>query len=336
MNFSNFFISRPIFATVLAIIVTLVGVMSMRILPIEQYPSVVPPTVSVQAQFPGADAETVAQTVAAPIAEAINGVEDMLYMTSNSADNGTMSLSVAFNIGTDGDINTINVNNRVQGALSQLPEAVQSQGVTVELRSDSILMFIALTSPSGDYDNIYMQNYATLNVLDELRQVPGVGNAAVLGGGEFAMRVWMDPDKLAQYDLTPSEVASAIRAQNTEVPAGNLASTPQSEPRAYTYTITAGGRLNDVDDFRNIYLRTNSDGSSLRLEDVARIELGASFYGVDARLNGSTMTPIIITTSSPVPTRWLRLKACEPPWTSWPRGFRLGLNMLLLTTLRCL
>ncbi|MDK2749580.1 MAG: efflux RND transporter permease subunit [Halomonas meridiana] len=294
MNFSNFFISRPIFATVLAIILTLVGAMAMRILPIEQYPSVVPPTVSVQAQFPGADAETVAQTVAAPLAEAINGVEDMLYMTSNSADNGLMSLSVAFNIGTDGDINTINVNNRVQGALSQLPEAVQSQGVTVELRSDSILMLVALTSPSGDYNNVYMQNYATLNILDELRQVPGVGNAEVLGGGEFAMRIWMDPDKLAQYDLTPSEVASAIRAQNTEIPAGNLAATPQSEPRAYTYTITAGGRLSSPDDFRNIFLRTNADGSSLRLEDVARIELGASFYGVDARLNGATMTPIII------------------------------------------
>ncbi|MCP1302863.1 efflux RND transporter permease subunit [Halomonas sp. R1t8] len=294
MNFSNFFISRPIFATVLAIILTLVGAMAMRILPIEQYPSVVPPTVSVQAQFPGADAETVAQTVAAPLAEAINGVEDMLYMTSNSADNGLMSLSVAFNIGTDGDINTINVNNRVQGALSQLPEAVQSQGVTVELRSDSILMLVALTSPSGDYNNVYMQNYATLNILDELRQVPGVGNAEVLGGGEFAMRIWMDPDKLAQYDLTPSEVASAIRAQNTEIPAGNLAATPQSEPRAYTYTITAGGRLSSPDDFRNIFLRTNTDGSSLRLEDVARIELGASFYGVDARLNGATMTPIII------------------------------------------
>ncbi|MFC7368207.1 efflux RND transporter permease subunit [Vreelandella zhaodongensis] len=294
MSFSNFFISRPIFATVLAIILTLVGTMAMRILPIEQYPSVVPPTVSVQAQFPGADAETVAQTVAAPLAEAINGVEDMLYMTSNSADNGLMSLSVAFNIGTDGDINTINVNNRVQGALSRLPEAVQSQGVSVSLRSDSILMLVALTSPSGDYNNVYMQNYATLNILDELRQVPGVGNAEVLGGGEFAMRIWMDPDKLAQYDLTPSEVASAIRAQNTEIPAGNLAATPQSEPRAYTYTITAGGRLSDTDDFRNIYLRTNPDGSSLRLEDVARIELGASFYGVDARLNGATMTPIII------------------------------------------
>ncbi|MDT0501599.1 MULTISPECIES: efflux RND transporter permease subunit [unclassified Halomonas] len=294
MNFSNFFIKRPIFATVLAIILTLVGVVSMRVLPVEQYPSVVPPTVSVRAQFPGADAETVAQTVAAPLAEAINGVEDMLYMTSTSGDNGSMSLNVAFNIGTEGDINTINVNNRVQGALSQLPEAVQAQGVTVELRSSSILMLVALTSPQGDYDKVFMQNYATLNILDELRQVPGVGDASVLGGGEFAMRIWMDPDKLAQYDLTPTEVAAAIRAQNTEVPAGSLAGTPQSEPRAFTYTITAGGRLNDVNDFREIFLRTNPDGSSLRLSDVARIELGASFYGVDARLNGGTMTPIII------------------------------------------
>ncbi|RTR00482.1 efflux RND transporter permease subunit [Halomonas nitroreducens] len=294
MNFSNFFIKRPIFASVLAIILTLVGLMSMRVLPIEQYPSVVPPTVSVNATFPGADAETVAQTVAAPLAEAINGVEDMLYMTSTSADNGSMQLEVAFNIGTDGDINTINVNNRVQGALSQLPEAVQDQGVTVELRSSSILMLVSLISPEGDYDRTYLQNYATLNVLDELRQVPGVGDAEVLGGGEFAMRVWMNPDKLAQYDLTPSEVAAAIRAQSTEVPAGNLAATPQSDPRAFTYTITAGGRLSSTDDFREIFLRTNPDGSALRLGDVARIELGASFYGVEARLNGGTMAPIII------------------------------------------
>ncbi|SBR47393.1 MULTISPECIES: efflux RND transporter permease subunit [unclassified Halomonas] len=294
MNFSNFFISRPIFASVLAIILTIIGIVSMRVLPIEQYPSVVPPTVSVQAQFPGADAETVAQTVAAPLAESINGVEDMLYMTSNSSDNGSVSLNVAFDIGTEGDTNTINVNNRVQGALSQLPEAVQQQGVTVELRSSSILMFVALTSPEGDYNNVFMQNYATLNIIDELRQVPGVGEAEVLGGGEFAMRIWMDPEKLSQYDLTPSEVSSAIQAQNTEIPAGSLAATPQSEPRSYTYTITAGGRLSDVDDFRDIALRTNSDGSTLRLEDVARIELGASSYGVDAKLNGDSMTPIII------------------------------------------
>lgn len=294
MNFSNFFIRRPIFATVISIIMALVGVMAMRALPIEQYPSVVPPTVSVQAQFPGANAETVAQTVAAPLAEAINGVEDMIYMTSTSADNGVMSMSVAFNIGTNGDINTINVNNRVQGALSQLPQEVQAQGVTVQLSSSDILMLVSLISPSGAYDNIYMQNYATLNILDELRQIPGVGDAEVLGGGEFAMRIWLNPDKLAQYDMTPAEVAAAIRVQNTEIPAGSLAQAPQDDPRAYTYTITAGGRLSDADEFRNIYLRTNPDGSSLRLGDVARIELGASFYGIDARLNGATMTPIMI------------------------------------------
>ncbi len=294
MNFANFFIKRPIFATVLAIILTLIGVVSLRVLPIEQYPSVVPPSVSVQASFPGANAETVAQTVAAPLAEAINGVEDMIYMTSTSADNGLMTLEVSFNIGTDGDMNTVNVNNRVQSALSQLPDSVRAQGVKVEQRSTSILLLLALISPEGDYDNVYMQNYATLNILDELRQIPGVGAAEVLGGGEFAMRVWMDPEKLAQYDLTPTEVARAIRAQNTEVPAGNLAGTPQSDPRAYTYTINAGGRLSSADDFRNIYLRTNPDGSSLLLKDVARIELGASFYGVEARLNSATMAPIII------------------------------------------
>ncbi|MCW4149191.1 efflux RND transporter permease subunit [Halomonas sp. 18H] len=294
MSFSNFFIKRPIFATVLAIILTIVGLMSMRVLPIEQYPSVVPPTVSVQASYPGADAETVSQTVAAPLAEAINGVEDMLYMTSTSSSQGAMSLNVSFAIGSDGDINTINVNNRVQGALSQLPEAVQSQGVKVELSSSSILMLVSLISPDGDYGKIYMQNYATLNILDELRQVSGVGSAEVLGGGDFAMRIWMDPDKLAEYDLTPAEVSQKIRAQNTEVPAGSLAAMPQEDPRAYTYTVTAGGRLTSPDDFRDILLRTNSDGSSLRLADVARVELGASSYGVDAKLNGGTMTPIMI------------------------------------------
>lgn len=294
MNFSDFFIKRPIFATVLSIIIVVIGALAMRALPIQQYPSVVPPTVSVQATFPGANADTVSQTVAAPLAEAINGVEDMLYMTSTSSDNGIMRMDIAFEIGSDGDINTINVNNRVQSALSQLPEAVQSQGVNVELSSSSILMLVALRSPDGEYSKTYMQNYAVLNILDELRQIPGVGKAEALGGSQFAMRIWLDPDKLARYDLTPAEVASAIRAQNTEVPAGSLAAEPQSDPRAYTYTISAGGRLSSADEFRDIYLRTNPDGSSLYLKDVARIELGASSYAVNAQLNGATMAPIII------------------------------------------
>nr|WP_298410438.1 multidrug efflux RND transporter permease subunit [uncultured Halomonas sp.] len=294
MNFSDFFIKRPIFATVLSIILVVIGTLAMRGLPIQQYPDVVPPTVSVRATFPGANAETVSQTVAAPLAEEINGVENMIYMTSNSSDNGTMSMSVAFEIGSDGDINTINVNNRVQSALSQLPEAVQSQGVEVELSSSSILLFVALNSPEGEYSKTYMQNYAVLNILDELRQIPGVGQAEALGGSEFAMRIWLEPDKLAQYDLTPAEVASAIRSQNTEVPAGSLAAEPQDDPRPYTYTISAGGRLSDAEEFRNIYLRTNPDGSSLLLKDVARIELGASSYAVNANLNGGTMAPLAI------------------------------------------
>ncbi|MCI0511315.1 HAE1 family hydrophobic/amphiphilic exporter-1/multidrug efflux pump [Chromohalobacter marismortui] len=294
MNISNFFIKRPIFATVISIVIIVIGAMAMRVLPIEQYPSVVPPTVSVQATYPGADAETVSKTVAAPLAEAINGVENMIYMTSTSADNGSMQMDVSFRIGTDGDINTINVNNRVQQALSQLPESVQSQGVTVELSSSSILMLVALTSPSGEYGSIFMQNYATLNILNELRQVPGVGSAEVLGGGEFAMRIWLQPGKLAQYDLTTAEVTSAIRAQNTATPAGALSQAPQDDPRAYTYTVTAPGRLSSADEFRNIILRTNPDGSTLRLNDVARVELGASSYAINANMNGNTMTPIMI------------------------------------------
>ena len=294
MKFADYFIERPVFATALAAIVIVVGLVAMRTLPIEEYPDVVPPSVSVQATFPGANAETVAQTVAAPLAEEINGVEDMLYITSTSSDSGSMRMDVSFAIGTDGNINTINVNNRVQRALPELPESVQAQGVTVEQQANNILMLVALTSPSGAYGTVYMQNYAALQILDELHQIPGVGRAEVLGGGEFAMRIWLQPDKLAQYDLTPAEVATAIEAQNAVVPAGSLAAEPQDDPRAYTYTITAGGRLTSADAFRNIILRTNPDGSALLLEDVARVELGASFYGINARLNGGTMTPIVI------------------------------------------
>jgi HAE1 family hydrophobic/amphiphilic exporter-1/multidrug efflux pump len=294
VNFANFFIKRPVFATVVAVIVVVIGFLAMRSLPIEEYPSVVPPTVAVRATFPGANAQTVAQTVAAPLAESINGVEDMLYITSTSSDSGTMNMNVAFRIGSNGDVNNIDVNNRVQQALPELPESVQAQGVTVEKQSNNILMLVGLTSPSGAYNNIYMQNYATLHILDELRQLQGVGKAEVLGGGEFAMRVWLDPDKLAQYDLTPAEVTAAIQAQNTVVPAGSLAAEPQENPRAYTYTITAGGRLTSPEQFRNIILRTNPDGSALLLQDVARVQLGASFYGINANLNGSTMTPIVI------------------------------------------
>ncbi|GHB15946.1 efflux RND transporter permease subunit [Salinicola rhizosphaerae] len=294
MNFSSVFIRRPIFATVVSVIITLIGIMAMRTLPIEQYPQVVPPTISVSASYPGASAQTVSETVASTLAQEINGTEDMIYLTSSSSDDGQMSMSVYFNIGTDPQTATINVNNRVQRALSQLPSEVQSQGVTVEQRSSSVLMFVAITSDSDAYDSLYLTNYANINVTDALKQLPGVGQAEVLGSQEFAMRVWLNPDKLAQYDLTPAEVSSAIQAQNSVVAAGKLGAEPQSDPSPYTYTITTQGRFTGVDQFRNILLRTNADGSSLRLSDVARVELGKNTYGIQGYVNNAPIAPIAI------------------------------------------
>ena len=294
MNISRFFIQRPIFATVLSVIITLIGAMAMRILPIAQYPDVVPPSVSITATYPGANAETVAETVAAPLAQQINGVENMLYMTSTSTDSGVMQMSVSFAVGSDGNTDTINVNNRVQQALASLPSEVQAQGVQVDLKSGSMLMLVALTSPTGAYDRTYLQNYAAINLTDSLKQISGVGDAAVLGNSEFAMRIWLDPSKLAQYSLTPAEVKTAITYQNKAVPAGNLAATPQGTAAPFTYTISAGGRFNTADQFRNIILRTNSDGSTLRLGDVARIELGSSSYAVLSKMNGGGMAPIMV------------------------------------------
>ncbi len=294
MNISSFFINRPIFATVISIIITLIGFMSVRGLAVEQYPQVVPPTVSVSAAYPGASAQVLSETVASVLTQEINGVQDMIYITSTSADSGQLSMQVYFRIGTDPDQATIDVNNRVQRALSQLPTEVQNQGVTVEQRSSSILLFTALYSPNNEYDRLFLNNYANINILDEIRRLPGVGNAEVLGNQDFAMRIWLNPDKLSQYDLTPSEVSSAIRAQNTVVSAGKLNGAPQRKPGAYTYTVTTQGRMSSASDFRNIILRTNEDGSSLKLSDVARVELGSSSYGVIGRVNGSPIAPIAI------------------------------------------
>ncbi|WP_438767265.1 efflux RND transporter permease subunit [Kushneria sp. TE3] len=294
MNISSFFINRPIFATVVSIIITLIGFMSVRGLAVEQYPQVVPPTVSVSASYPGASAQVLSDTVASTLTEEINGVQDMIYITSTSADSGQLSMQVYFRIGTDPDQATIDVNNRVQRAISQLPTEVQNQGVTVEQRSSSVLLFTALYSPNGEYDRLFLNNYANINILDEIRRLPGVGQAEVLGNQDFAMRIWLNPDKLAQYDLTPAEVSSAIQSQNTVVSAGKLNGAPQRKPGAYTYTVTTQGRLESAEEFRDILLRTNEDGSSLRLSDVARVELGSSSYGVIGRVNGSPIAPIAI------------------------------------------
>jgi multidrug efflux pump len=290
--FSRFFIDRPIFASVLSIVIVFAGLLAMRVLPVAQYPEIVPPQVVVSATYPGASAQTIAETVAAPLEQQINGVEDMIYMQSTSTASGTLSLSVYFQTGTDADQANINVNNRVQRATAVLPEEVRRQGVTVAKRSSSILQIVALSSPDQRYDTIYISNYALVNVIDELRRVPGVGDAALFGASDYSMRIWLKPDKVAQYGLTPGDIAAAIREQNAQFAAGRFAEEPMPGEQAFTYSATTQGRLADPREFEEIILRSDENGASLRLKDVARVELGSLNYSTIATLNGAPTVPI--------------------------------------------
>ncbi|MBZ6065220.1 efflux RND transporter permease subunit [Aeromonas schubertii] len=284
--FSKFFIERPIFASVISIIIVLGGLAAMRALPVEQYPQITPAVVSVTAFYPGATPEVISQTVAAPIEQQVNGVENMIYMQSGSASNGQMNLNVYFDIGVDPDQATIDVNNRVSAAMAQLPEEVKKQGVTVRKKSTSILQVITLQSPNGSFDTTYLSNYALLNIIDELKRIPGVGDTSLFGGTDYAMRIWLRPDRLAQLQLTPSDVIGAIREQNTQFAAGKIGSQPTSTPTDFTYTVQTKGRLDDVKEFENIIIRAMPDGSKIRVRDVARVELGGKDYDVLARANG--------------------------------------------------
>lgn len=284
--FSKFFIERPVFASVISIIIVIAGLVSMRVLPISQYPDIIPPDVQVQASYPGAAAEVIANTVAAPLEQQINGVPGMIYMKSSSANSGSMSLTVTFNIGTDPDQATIDVNNRVQSALARLPEEVRRQGVTVQKRSSSILEAIVMYSPNGRYDPVFVSNYALLNVLDEVRRVPGVGDASLIGTQDYSMRIWLRPDKLAQFGLTPSDVSAAIQEQNSQFAAGAFGQAPMDNPQPFTYTAITQGRMVDPKQFEDIILLANKGGATLRLKDVARIELGAQDYGFRGLYNG--------------------------------------------------
>lgn len=291
MNLSRFFIERPVFTSVLSIVVVLAGLMALRILPVEQYPSIVPPQISVVASYPGASSETVAKTVAAPLEEAINGVSDMLYIHSTSSSSGQMRMTVTFAIGTDPDEATINVNNRVQRALTQLPDAVRRTGVDVRKRSSNILELVMLYSPGQSYGPTYMSNYALVHLINEIKRVPGVGQARLFGRLNYSIRVWLKPDKMARYKVTASDVESAISAQNAQFGAGSLSAAPGSDSPK-TFKITGVGRFSDVKQFKNILLHVLPDGSALRLKDVARVELGQERYAFRGRFNNTPTVPI--------------------------------------------
>ena len=264
----------------------LAGLAAMRSLPIAQYPEIAPPVVTVQAVYPGASAEVLEQTVAAPLENAINGVQGMLYMSSHSSAQGVTQIAVTFEIGTNVDDAAINVNNRVKQVEPRLPLEVRRQGVSVERGSSSFLQVLAFYSPDGRYNDLFMSNYVTLNVLDELKRLPGTTNVQIFGAKDYAMRIWLLPDRLAQLKLTPTDVATAINEQNAQFAAGKVGQSPIGGKQDLVYTITTRGRLADPKEFGQIIVRANPDGSTVRLSDVARVELGSKDYDFIGRYNG--------------------------------------------------
>ncbi len=289
---ARFFIDRPIFATVISILILLAGMAALRFLPVEQYPDVVPPQVVVQAFYPGAGSEVIASSVASPLEQEINGVDNMIYMESTSTDSGMLTLTVTFEMGTDPDQAAINVNNRVQAATSRLPQRVRDMGLRVEARSTNLLMVAVLSSPDNRHSPLFISNYALLNVLDELSRLPGVGNASLFASQDYAMRIWLQPDKLARYNLTPADVAAALREQNAQFAAGQLGGQPALPDQAFTFTVTTPSQFSTPEEFGRVILRSDPRGGTLRLAEVARIELGSKSYDVSATYNATPTVPL--------------------------------------------
>ncbi len=289
---SRFFIERPVLSNVIAILMVLIGAVALFNLAVAQYPDVVPPTVQVTTRYPGASAKTVIDTVALPIEQQVNGVEDMLYMQSYSGADGTYALTVTFKIGTDLNFAQVLVQNRVSSALSSLPQSVQTQGVTVQKRSTAILLFVTLTSPKATYDSLYLSNYATINIRDELSRLPGVGNVTVFGAGQYSMRVWLDPNKLQVRGLMPQDVIQAIQQQSQQVTAGQVGMPPTPAGQAFQYTLNVNGRLDDTGQFEDVIVKTGNNGDVTRVRDVGRVELGAQTYSQIFSLNNQAATGI--------------------------------------------
>ncbi len=284
--FSRLFIDRPIFAAVLSVFIVIAGLAAMRNLPIAQYPEIAPPVVTVTANYPGASATVIEQTVAAPIENAINGIEHMIYMSSTSTSNGTVQIHVTFDVGTDIDQAAVNINNRVRQVEPRLPTEVRRLGVTVEKSSSSFLLVAAFYSPESRYDSLYISNFVTMNVLDVVKRVPGTTNVQIFGAKDYAMRIWVKPDRLTQLKLTTADLIAVLNEQNAQFAAGKIGQAPASGPQELVYTVTTKGRLADPGEFENIIVRANPDGSTLRLKDVARVELGSKDYEFIGRVNG--------------------------------------------------
>ncbi len=292
MDFSKFFIDRPIFAAVLSIVIFAAGLIAIPLLPISEYPEVVPPSVVVRTVYPGANPKVIAETVATPLEEAINGVEGMTYMKSVAGSDGVLLMTITFKPEVDADDATVRVQNRVSQALARLPEDVRRQGVTTQKQSPVFLMVVHLVSTNGKYDTLYLRNYMRMHVKDELARLPGVGDAQIFGGGDYAMRIWLDPDKVASRGLTAGDVVRAIREQNIQVSAGQLGAEPMPSRSDFLTPINAKGRLSTAEEFGDIVLESGSDGEIVRLADVARLELAAGDYSMRARLDGKEAAAI--------------------------------------------
>ena len=290
----NFFVNRPIVAMVIAIVMVIIGLVFMGGLPIEQYPDITPPIVQVRANFTGANAVNVEESVATPLEQAINGVDNMIYMKSTNSNDGTMTIDVSFEVGTDPDMNTVFTQNKVSAATAKLPEEVTRLGVTTEKSLPNILMLIALTSEDGRFDQDFLGNYAIINIQDTLARIKGIGRVLVLGASDYSMRIWIKPDRIAQLGITVSEIVDAIKQQSVIVPGGKFGAEPAPPGTDFTYTVRLPERLNSPEEFGEVVVRTGEGGSQVKIKDIARVELGVETYNSFTRLNGKECSVIAL------------------------------------------